>query len=283
MTGMRHRYVDTQAGQLHVSEAGAGPTVLLLHWVPLSGRMYEDELPVLAGLGYRAIAADLIGFGRSARAEPRLGFDAHARVLAEAMAGLGVDRYAVLGAHYSAPVACELALDDGGVRALLIDGAAHLLPGEAARGLGARVARLPGPGLHEDGSHRTFLWDQAANALGIFDPDFVPRPDNVHLVYRLILDYLSTGMPADFGGFAPYDMAGRLGEIEVPVCVLSAERDPLLPAYAPTLAAAAAAGATGRVIPGAHPLHVPARVGEYAREIAGWLDTVVDQDEGDAK
>ena len=249
---------------------GSGPAVVLLHWVPFSGRMYDEELAVLAARGHRAIAVDLIGFGRSAQAVPRLGFTEHAGVLGEALPVIGVESCAVLGAHYSAPVACEVALAQPvDIHALCIDGAAHLLPPDAVLAIAARLDRLAGPGWHEDGSHRTYLWDQAESALRIFDPAFVPSPGNVHLVYRMILDYLSSGMPADFGGFAPYDMAGRLALLDLPVIVLSAETDPLLPAFAPTLAVARRA--LGRVIPGGHPLHDPARVGVYAHELADLL------------
>nr|WP_085977907.1 haloalkane dehalogenase [Saccharomonospora marina] len=48
-------------------EAGPpdGPTVLLLHGEPSWSFLYRKLLPVLADAGLRAIAADLVGFGRS--------------------------------------------------------------------------------------------------------------------------------------------------------------------------------------------------------------------------
>lgn len=42
-----------------------GPVVLLLHGEPSWSFLYRKMLPVLAGAGLRAIAPDLIGFGRS--------------------------------------------------------------------------------------------------------------------------------------------------------------------------------------------------------------------------
>jgi pimeloyl-ACP methyl ester carboxylesterase len=272
VAGLRRYYVDTPAGQMHFTETGEGPAVVLLHWVPFSGRMYDHELAALAARGHRAIAIDLIGFGRSDHVSPRLGFAEHAQVLGEALSGIGLESCALLGAHYSTPVACELALAQQPVRisALLIDGAAHLLPAEAGRAIAAKLGRLAGPGWHEDASHRTFLWDQAERTLAIFDPAFVTSSANIHLVYRLILDYLSTGMPEEFGGFEPYDTAGKLGLLEIPVGMISAETDPLLPAYAPTLAAVRRP--IGRVMPGGHPLHDPARAGTYANEIADLLE-----------
>ena len=48
-------------------EAGPadGPPVLLLHGEPSWSFLYRTMLPVLADAGLRAVAPDLIGFGRS--------------------------------------------------------------------------------------------------------------------------------------------------------------------------------------------------------------------------
>jgi pimeloyl-ACP methyl ester carboxylesterase len=272
---VRKRYVDTDAGQLHLTIAGSGPDVVLLHWTPLSARMYEHELPRLAELGYRAIGVDLPGFGRSMKPSLPRPFDWHADLVAQGLAGAGVERYAVLGAHFSAPIAVELATrDDVDVTALLLDGVAQLLPSEAAAEIGKKVAKTAGPGLHDDGSHRSFLWDQAINAYEIFDPAFTLSERTLPLIYRMIEDYLATGMPEDFGAFAPYDMPAKLAAVKVPSCVLTAETDPLRSAQAPTVAALEAGNSRVRAmtLPGGHPLHDPERQGQYAEVIAGFLN-----------
>jgi haloalkane dehalogenase len=49
-----------------------GPVVLLLHGEPTWSYLYRSMLPVLAGQGLRAVALDLVGFGRSDKpASPR--------------------------------------------------------------------------------------------------------------------------------------------------------------------------------------------------------------------
>ena len=65
-------YADIEhplAGIIRVGyvEAGPpdGPTVLLLHGEPSWSFLYRKVLPVLAEAGIRAIAPDLVGFGRS--------------------------------------------------------------------------------------------------------------------------------------------------------------------------------------------------------------------------
>jgi haloalkane dehalogenase len=60
---------DGDGGELRMAwvELGpaAGPPVLLLHGEPTWSFLYRTMLPVLAAAGLRAIAPDLVGFGRS--------------------------------------------------------------------------------------------------------------------------------------------------------------------------------------------------------------------------
>jgi haloalkane dehalogenase len=61
------RYADVGGLRLAYVEAGppGGEPVLLLHGEPSWSFLYRTVMPVLAGAGLRAIAADLAGFGRS--------------------------------------------------------------------------------------------------------------------------------------------------------------------------------------------------------------------------
>jgi len=61
------RYADIGGLRMAYVEAGPpdGEPVLLLHGEPSWSFLYRKVLPVLAGAGLRAIAPDLIGFGRS--------------------------------------------------------------------------------------------------------------------------------------------------------------------------------------------------------------------------
>ncbi|MZF85701.1 alpha/beta hydrolase [Streptomyces sp. SID5643] len=62
-----HRLVPTPAGRAHLVEQGAGPLVLLLHGFPESWYSWRHQLPALAAAGYRAVAVDVRGYGRSSR------------------------------------------------------------------------------------------------------------------------------------------------------------------------------------------------------------------------
>ena len=65
--GYRPGYGEVDGLRLAYVEAGPadGEPVLLLHGEPSWSFLYRKVMPVLAGAGLRAIAADLVGFGRS--------------------------------------------------------------------------------------------------------------------------------------------------------------------------------------------------------------------------
>ena len=61
-------YVDVEAGlRMHYVDEGPadGPPVLLLHGEPTWSYLYRKMIPPLAAAGFRVVAPDLIGFGKS--------------------------------------------------------------------------------------------------------------------------------------------------------------------------------------------------------------------------
>jgi pimeloyl-ACP methyl ester carboxylesterase len=59
------QFVHTNGLEMAIHEQGAGPPVLLLHGFPELGYSWRHQLPVLADAGFRAIAPDLRGYGRT--------------------------------------------------------------------------------------------------------------------------------------------------------------------------------------------------------------------------
>ncbi|MGW2407926.1 alpha/beta fold hydrolase [Streptomyces sp. NPDC001739] len=64
---LRHRTIEAPAGRLHLVEQGTGPLVLLIHGFPESWYSWRRQLPALATAGYRAVALDVRGYGRSSK------------------------------------------------------------------------------------------------------------------------------------------------------------------------------------------------------------------------
>ena len=97
--------VEANGLRFHVAEEGDGVPVLLLHGFPDTGDVWRHQLPALAGAGFRAIAPDLRGRGRSDRPE---GVEAYAlpKLVADAaglLDALGVERAHVLGGCIGGP------------------------------------------------------------------------------------------------------------------------------------------------------------------------------------
>jgi len=66
MTGeLTHRTVQTNGIEMHVTEQGAGKPVILCHGFPELAYSWRHQMPALAAAGYRAIAPDQRGYGRT--------------------------------------------------------------------------------------------------------------------------------------------------------------------------------------------------------------------------
>jgi pimeloyl-ACP methyl ester carboxylesterase len=92
---------------LHHAVRGDGPDVLLVHAGIADSRMWEPLAERLVAAGYRTVAPDLQGFGRTPL-EP--GVVSNAADLVALLDELGIASAAVVGASFGGRVALELAL-----------------------------------------------------------------------------------------------------------------------------------------------------------------------------
>jgi pimeloyl-ACP methyl ester carboxylesterase len=63
--GLKEYEVATNGISLHVSEQGHGPAVLFCHGFPDTSFTWRRQMKAIASAGYRAIAPDMRGYGRS--------------------------------------------------------------------------------------------------------------------------------------------------------------------------------------------------------------------------
>jgi pimeloyl-ACP methyl ester carboxylesterase len=61
------RIIEANGIKIRIAEMGKGPLVLFLHGFPESWYSWRHQLPALAKAGYRAVAPDLRGYGKSDR------------------------------------------------------------------------------------------------------------------------------------------------------------------------------------------------------------------------
>jgi pimeloyl-ACP methyl ester carboxylesterase len=62
---MTERRIATNGVELQVLDEGEGPLIVLCHGFPELAYSWRHQLPALAGAGYRVVAPDMRGFGRS--------------------------------------------------------------------------------------------------------------------------------------------------------------------------------------------------------------------------
>jgi pimeloyl-ACP methyl ester carboxylesterase len=64
---LRHRNLSANGQRIHAVEAGTGPLVLLVHGFPETWYSWRHQLTALSEAGYRAVAIDQRGYGRSSK------------------------------------------------------------------------------------------------------------------------------------------------------------------------------------------------------------------------
>ncbi|MCU4183649.1 alpha/beta hydrolase [Acidiferrimicrobium sp. IK] len=107
-----HRVVTANGIRIHLVEEGAGPAVLLVHGFPESWYSWRHQLPALAAAGYRAIAIDVRGYGRSSTpaAVDAYRMTQHVGDNVAVLDALGVDTAVVVGHDWGSPIAANTAL-----------------------------------------------------------------------------------------------------------------------------------------------------------------------------
>jgi epoxide hydrolase 4 len=107
-----HRTVDAGDVRLHCAETGKGPLVLLLHGFPECWVSWRNQLPALAEAGFRVVAPDLRGYGKS---DKPAGLDAYrvevlARDVSRLIEALGEKRAHVVGHDWGGAIAWFFAM-----------------------------------------------------------------------------------------------------------------------------------------------------------------------------
>ena len=99
---------------LHVLDAGPedGPTVVLAHGFPELAYSWRHQIPALADAGYRVLAPDQRGFGRSSRPDAVTDYDVHhlAGDLVALLDAVGADDAVFAGHDWGAMLVWQLAL-----------------------------------------------------------------------------------------------------------------------------------------------------------------------------
>jgi pimeloyl-ACP methyl ester carboxylesterase len=71
------RFVESNGIRMRIAEMGKGPLVLLVHGWPESWYSWRHQLPALAAAGYRAVAPDMRGYGKTDKPGAVEDYDIH--------------------------------------------------------------------------------------------------------------------------------------------------------------------------------------------------------------
>ncbi len=109
-----HRHIASAGHRIHLVEAGPadGPPVVLVHGFPESWYSWRHQLGPLADAGFRAVALDVRGYGRSA-GPPEIEAYAMVALVGDVVAvidDLGPEPAVVVGHDWGAPIAWNTAL-----------------------------------------------------------------------------------------------------------------------------------------------------------------------------
>src|SRR5712664_2822795 len=203
-----YRTIQVDRPSIFYREAGPkdAPTILLLHGLPSSSRMFE---PLFARLSdrYHMVAPDYPGFGHSDWPDPKkfvYTFDHIAETMNHFTEALGLSRYTLYMQDYGGPVGFRMALahSDRIERLIIQDAVAH------NEGLGAiwktRRAFWADRAAHEDILRPNLLSFQATRTRHVgsdpsverYDPDlwtdefaFLNQPGQIEIQSDIFYDY----------------------------------------------------------------------------------------------
>lgn len=109
---MRHQIVDARGTRIHLVEEGEGPIVLLVHGFPESWYSWRHQLRAIAEAGFRAVAIDVRGYGRSSKplAVEAYGMVHHVADNVGVVEALGQESAVIVGHDWGSPIAAASAL-----------------------------------------------------------------------------------------------------------------------------------------------------------------------------
>ncbi len=260
----------TGEGALRMSYVEAGPAdgrvVLLLHGEPSWSFLYRTMLPVLAAAGFRAIAPDLVGFGRSDK-PARVADHSYARhvawVRALAFDVLGLDDVVLVGQDWGGLIGLRLAAEHPERVGAVVAANTGLPTGDhdmpavwwAFHDAVQKAEHLDVARLVASGCRRELTAAERA----AYD---APFPDETYKAGPRAMPALVPTRPDDPAADANRAAWRALGRWEKPFLCAFSDGDPITAAMAPLLREAVP-GATGRT----HP--TIAGAGHFLQEDAG--------------
>lgn len=271
----RTHYRDVDGLRLAHVDEGTGAPVLLLHGEPTWSFLWRHSIDALVAGGYRAIAPDHAGFGRSDKptALDWYSYDRHTALAAELLERLDLRDVTVVVHDWGGPIGLRLAVEqpDRIARIVITDtglftGRQRMTPAwEAFRGFVEQTEDLPIGMLVRGACHS----DPGDAVVAAYE---APFPDAAAKAGARAFPLLIPRTPEEPGAAAGQRTLDALARDSRPTLVVWASDDPIIPLSTGERFARALGGEVAHVLP---------RAGHFLQEDQGpllgrllvdWLD-----------
>lgn len=113
VTRARAEYIEVEPNvRLHVTDAGEGRPIVLIHGWPLSDEMYEYQYNDLITSNFRVIGITLRGFGKSDKPYGKYDYDIHAADILKVLKELRINDVVLGGFSMGGAIAIRVAAND---------------------------------------------------------------------------------------------------------------------------------------------------------------------------
>jgi pimeloyl-ACP methyl ester carboxylesterase len=113
----RAEYIEVEPNVcLHITDAGEGRPIILIHGWPLSDEMYEYQYNDLINAGFRTIGITLRGFGKSDKPYGSYNYDVHVSDIKKVLDKLEINNAVLGGFSMGGSIAVRYAARDNGTR-----------------------------------------------------------------------------------------------------------------------------------------------------------------------
>jgi pimeloyl-ACP methyl ester carboxylesterase len=110
-------YIEVEPNvRLHITDAGEGRPIILIHGWPLSDEMYEYQYNDLINAGFRTIGITLRGFGKSDKPYGSYNYDVHVSDIKKVLDKLEINNAVLGGFSMGGSIAVRYAARDNGTR-----------------------------------------------------------------------------------------------------------------------------------------------------------------------
>jgi non-heme chloroperoxidase len=229
------RFVTKDGTELYYNDWGSGQPVVFSHGWPLSADAFEDQMFFLAQRGYRVIAHDRRGHGRSSQPFTGNDMDTYADDLAELAAHLDL-REAIHVGHSTGggEVARYIGRHGTGrvAKAVMIGAIPPLMLKTAANPLGSPMEVFDNIRAGVAADRSQFFWDLAIPFHGYNRPGAKVSEGAQR---KFWLQGMMAGMPAChycIKAFSETDLTEDLKRIDVPTLIIHGDDDQIVPIVA---------------------------------------------------